>query len=339
MRDIHLGVALCSEDCASRLNSMSLHLIHPGLYSLLVDSGRPRSRSLGVPVGGAADRAALALGNALVGNPANTLALEFTLAGPMLRAEHPTAGVVFGAPFPISIDGKPIEAGTTFALAAGRELRIGGTASGARGYLCVAGGFIAPVVLGSQSSLEPLKAGEVLVCASSQCEPRGLGFANLPRGTLRVLPGPQRAWFPDDRFFTQTYEVTSASNRMGLRLKGEPLTRRPGELVSEAVAPGAIQITNDGLPVVLGVDGQTIGGYPKVAHVIRADLDSLAQLRPGERIQFRLVSNEEAERAAKDRTELLRGWLARLRAADRAPKIFHHGTHGIEPGVGRSGDS
>lgn len=301
---------------------MSLRLIHPGLTSLLVDAGRPRSRSLGVPVGGAADRTALAIGNALVGNPANTLALEFTLAGPVLRAEHPTAGVVFGAPFPISIEGKPIEAGTTFTLAAGRELRIGGTASGTRGYLCVAGGFDAPSILGSGSSLEPLKAGEVLVCASSQCEPRGLGFAALPRGTIRVLPGPQREWFPDARFFTQTYEVTSASNRMGLRLKGEPLTRTPGELVSEAVAPGAIQITNDGQPVVLGVDGQTIGGYPKVAHVIRADLDSLAQLRPGERIQFRLVSGEEAEQAAKDRTELVRGWLARLRAADRVPMLL-----------------
>ena len=91
-----------------------------------------------------------------------------------------------------------------------------------------------------------------------------------------------------------------ASNRMGIRLKGTPLSRRPGELVSEAVAPGAVQVTNDGLPVVLGVDGQTIGGYPKVAHVIRADLDLLAQLRPGERVRFDRVDPEEAERAATE---------------------------------------
>jgi allophanate hydrolase subunit 2 len=98
-----------------------------------------------------------------------------------------------------------------------------------------------------------------------------------------------------------------------VRLTGEPLTRRPGELVSEPVAPGAVQITNDGLPVVLGVDGQTIGGYPKVAHVVRADLDRLAQLRPGEELRFQQVSPDEAEAAARSRAAWLADWLLRLR--------------------------
>jgi antagonist of KipI len=139
----------------------------------------------------------------------------------------------------------------------------------------------------------------------------------VPR--LRALDGPQRDWFADDAFFTQTYEVTPASNRMGLRLKGKPLARRSGELVSEAVAPGAVQVTNDGQPVVLGVDGQTIGGYPKIAHVIRADLDRLAQLRPGDRLQFVRVSLDEAAVAAQERTAFLKEWLTRLRIADRQP--------------------
>ena len=108
---------------------------------------------------------------------------------------------------------------------------------------------------------------------------------------------------------------------MGLRLKGTPLRRKPGELVSEAVAPGAVQVTNDGLPIVLGVDGQTIGGYPKVAHVIRADLDSLGQLRPGDRVQFVRVSHEEAEVAARERETFLREWLTRLRIAERQPVL------------------
>jgi 5-oxoprolinase (ATP-hydrolysing) subunit C len=154
-----------------------------------------------------------------------------------------------------------------------------------------------------------------------------LGFCSLPspaRGegkdtSLRALGGPQRDWFTDDSFFAQPYEISAASNRMGLRLKGNPLTRKPGELLSEAVAPGAVQITNDGLPIVLGVDGQTIGGYPKVAHVIRADLDLLAQLRPGERVQFKRVSPEEAETAARERAAFLREWLKRLRIAERHP--------------------
>ncbi|HEX4610567.1 MAG TPA: hypothetical protein VH092_20425, partial [Urbifossiella sp.] len=138
-------------------------------------------------------------------------------------------------------------------------------------------------------------------------------------GILRALPGPQLDWFTGDRFFQQEYRVTPASNRMGLRLAGEPLGRRPGELVSEAVAPGAVQVANDGLPIVLGVDGQTIGGYPKVAHVIRADLDRLAQIRPGDRVRFVRVTWEEAETAARARAAAVRLWLTRLRAADRAP--------------------
>jgi allophanate hydrolase subunit 2 len=136
-----------------------------------------------------------------------------------------------------------------------------------------------------------------------------------------VLDGPQRDWFTDGGFFTQLYEVTPASNRMGLRLAGEPLFRKPGELISEAVAPGAVQVTNDGRPVVLGADGQTIGGYPKIAHVIRADLDSLAQLRPGDRVRFVRVMPADAEAAAAERTAELRAWLARLRVAERQPVV------------------
>ena len=374
---------------------MSLHVVRPGLLSLLVDAGRPRSRALGVPVGGAADRAALALGNALVGNAPHAAALELTLIGPTLTAEHPTAAVVFGAPFAVSVNGTAVTPGTTFQLERGDTLTIGPTPSGARGYLCVAGGFDGPLVLGSRSALEPLKADGVLACGSSRCEPRGLGFAvmadseitsavsreELLRGhpspsgggagggvatsapvlgqrhadapnppgppslrgkggdaptdlpgtvagsaafpgvvVLRALPGPQRDWFADDAFFRHDYTMTPAGNRMGVRLAGAPLTRRAGELVSEAVGPGAVQVANDGLPIVLGVDGQTIGGYPKVAHVVRADLDRLAQLRPGDRVRFRLVSWEEAEAAARERAAAVRAWLVRLRAADRAPE-------------------
>lgn len=298
---------------------MSLRVVEPGLLSLLVDAGRPRSRAIGVPLGGAADRAALALGNALVGNDPDSPALEVTLAGPTLEALHQIACVVFGAPFSLLVNGEPRTAGTTLTLNPGDLLYTGGTAAGVRAYLCVAGGFDGPTVLGSRSALSPIRKGDVLACGASRCQPRSLGFAGETSATLRVLDGPQRDWFPDDAFFAHPYAVSPASNRMGLRLKGEPLNRRPGELVSEAVAPGAVQVTNDGLPVVLGVDGQTIGGYPKVAHVIRADLDRLAQLRPGDAVRFVRVTPDEAEAAARERAASLRGWLSRLRAAERAP--------------------
>jgi 5-oxoprolinase (ATP-hydrolysing) subunit C len=307
---------------------MSLIVREGGLQSLLVDFGRERSRSLGVPVGGAADRAALALGNALVGNPARAPAVEVAFAGPTVEALHPTACVIFGAPFQSTVNGVPLAAGVTFALEPGDVLRVGGTSIGARAYLCVAGGFEAAEVLGSRSALEALKAGEELKCAASRIEARSLPFVSLPSPLvkednyatgLRALDGPQSDWFTDSSFFAQTYEVSPASNRMGLRLKGAPLTRKPGELVSEAVAPGAVQITNDGLPVVLGADGQTIGGYPKVAHVIRADLDLLAQLRPGDQVRFIRVTADQAEGAFRARANFLREWQTRLRIAERQP--------------------
>lgn len=302
---------------------MSLTVLEPGLHTLVVDGGRPRTRHLGVPLGGAADRAALALGNALVGNPPDAPALEITLVGPTLRAESRLAGVLFGAPFVMAISGnRPAEAAATFILEAGEGLKIGGTPTGARAYLCIAGGLDGPTILGSRSGVTPLQAGDVLPCASPRCtQLRSLPFPSLvpQRKTLRVLPGPQLDWFlAPDGLFEAPYEVTPASNRMGLRLRGTMLERRPGELVSEAVAPGAIQVTNDGQPVVLGVDGQTIGGYPKIAHVIRADLDLLAQLRPGDRIAFELVSKAEAERAWVERQALLREWLLRLQVTAAA---------------------
>ena len=300
---------------------MGLRVRNAGLFSLLVDVGRTGSRALGVPLGGAADRAAFALGNGLVGNFTPVVALEVTLAGPTLEALHPTACVVFGASFHSTINGRPIVAGTTFTLEPGDMLRIGGTGNGVRAYLCVAGGFDSPEVLGSRSALEPIQVGDELQCAASRIEARSLPPETVPGGLheLRVLDGAQRDWFTDATFFTTPYEVSAASNRMGIRLKGKAISRRAGELVSEAVAPGAVQVTNDGQPIVLGVDGQTIGGYPKVAHVIRADLDLLAQLRPSDGVRFVRVSADEAVTAAQVRTAFLKAWLSRLRIAERQP--------------------
>ena len=118
---------------------MSLHVRDAGLFSLLVDLGRPHTRHLGLPLGGAADRTSLALGNALVGNLPDTLALELTLLGPTLEALDPTACVVFGAPFQSLVNGQPVRPATTFTLEVGDVLRVGGPSTGCRGYLCVAG--------------------------------------------------------------------------------------------------------------------------------------------------------------------------------------------------------
>ena len=312
------------------LGVMSLIVKETGLFSLLVDYGRAKTRSFGMPVGGAADRTALALGNGLVGNRPDALALEVTLLGPTLEACHPTACVLFGAAFQCAINASPLSVGTTFTLKPGDVLRIGGARSNARAYLCVAGGFEAERLLGSCSGIEPVRVRELLTCRPSLIKPRALPFetsdgehnAGTGPKMLRVVPGPQHDWFPDHSFDSHEFEVSPASNRMGMRLRGEPLTKKPGELVSEAVAPGAIQVTNDGQLIVLGMDGQTIGGYAKIAHVIRADLDRLGQLRPGERVRFVYVSQDDARKEAKARTAFLHTWLTRLRASVREPQFL-----------------
>ena len=292
-----------------------LKVVHPGLCTLVVDRGRPHCRSLGVPVGGAADRAALALGNTLVGNPPDAAALEVALAGPTLVADAELACVLFGAPFDLASDRRPLSVGKTFTLHAGEVLHIGGTATGVRAYFCVGGGLQTPLVLDSRCSLEPLQAGAELPCYSGAIPTRFIHFEQQPPSALRVLDGAQASWFREEDFYPATFTVTPASNRMGLRLSGPPLPVPPRELLSEPVCPGTVQVTRDGQCIVLGVDGQTIGGYPKIAQVVSADLDALGRLRPGDRIRFQRVTLEEAEALYREELARLGEWLKRLRAA------------------------
>ncbi len=301
---------------------MKLTVLEPGLHTLLVDFGRPRSRSLGVPVGGAADRFSLAIGNALVGNPPDAPALEISLAGPTLRADGDMACVVYGAPFELTSDRQHLTAGTTLTLHAGEVVHIGGTPKGMRGYFGVRGGFLSPKILGSASSLVPLRAGTQLECLPGTIDSHFIhhDFAwNREPRTLRVLVGPQADWFSEKEFYAQEFTVTPKSNRMGLRLRTKPLTWPARELLSEPVSPGTVQVTRDGQCIILGVDGQTIGGYPKIAQVISADLDKLGQLRPEDSIRFVRVNLVQAEEIYHEKQVELREWVTRLLAAVLSP--------------------
>ena len=295
-----------------------LKILHPGLCTLVVDQGRPQCRSLGVPVGGAADRTSLAIGNALVGNPPDAAALEVALAGPTLVADTELACVLYGAPFDMGSDRWPLTTGKTFTLQAGEVLHIGGAVRGARAYFSVRGGLHTPTILGSRSSLAPLKAGAALACFSGSIHAHFVRLEDHPvtaTAVLRVLNGAQADWFQQEDFLAAEYTVAPASNRMGLRLSGPPLPP-PREMVSEPVCPGTVQVTRDGQCIILGVDGQTIGGYPKIAHVIGADLDALGQLRPGDRVAFRRTTLAEAEGLYREKQARVRDWVTRLRAAE-----------------------
>jgi biotin-dependent carboxylase-like uncharacterized protein len=310
---------------------MSLRVLEPGLCTLVVDFGRPGYRSLGVPVGGAADRAALAIANALVGNLPDAAALEICLAGPTLQAHVELACVIYGAPFLVTVvrNGAAdsiITPGNTFTLHPDDQLQIGGTSAGMRAYLAIRGGIRSERILESKSSFEPIKAGMDLPCSPGKIHARflhsGNDNLNSPWNTsppvtwpLRVVEGLQAFWFRWEEFAGQELTVSPASNRMGLRLQGRPLTLPDRELVSEPVCPGSVQVTRDGQCIVLGVDGQTIGGYPKIAQVISADLDHLGQLRPGDRVRFVRVTLVEAAEIYHRRQAELHALVARLQTS------------------------
>jgi antagonist of KipI len=275
---------------------------------------------LGVPVGGAADRFSLAIGNALVGNPPDAAGLEITLAGPTLQAECDLACVVSGAPFVLTVDRERVASGKTFTLRRGATLHIGGTATRLRAYLCVRGGIDVAPILDSRSGLAPVKDSDLLPCQPGTIGVRWIELNEVAGDepvVLRFVDGPQTDWFEADGLLNHDFTVTHASNRMGLRLRGLAQALPARELVSEPVCPGSVQVTRDGQCIILGVDGQTIGGYPKIAQVISADLDQVGQLRPDESIRFERVTISEAQTAYRGRRAQLAEWLTRLRETDR----------------------
>lgn len=310
------------------MTARALTVLRPGLLTTVQDLGRWGHQAAGVPVAGAMDTYSLRLANGLVGNPESAAALEITLLGPTLRAEAPLVVAVAGAVFDLQVDDRPVPHGAPVALAAGSVLRFLERRAGARAYLAVAGGLETPVVLGSRATHvvsrmggldgRALLAGDVLPVATGATRPAGratrsplpLAEAPGPR-RLRVLLGPQDDWFTMssvDALLGGTFSVSSRSDRMGFRLDGPMLTtKRPGELVSEPVAFGAIQVPSSGAPILLMADRQTAGGYPKIATVITADLPLAGQLAPGEAVRFAACTRAEARSAliARER-DLLR---------------------------------
>lgn len=270
--------------------------------------------SLGVPVGGAADPAALAAANRLVGNSVECAGLEIVLTGPELSFPHGGTIAFTGAKFAARrSNGEPVRWNETVCLSAGERLMLGAAESGSRCWLAVSGGLAVPPVLGSRSTFLPsgfgglegraLRAGDRLVCGERHRETLSLR-ASPPDSlvaALRVVAGPQTEWFNDvglAALFGTRYRVGSASDRRGIRLEGVPVARRAGELPSQGVLPGAIQVPPDGQPIMLGWDGPVTGGYPVVATVVLADWPRLAQLRPGDPVQFVTVEVDEARALA-----------------------------------------
>jgi antagonist of KipI len=301
-----------------------IEVVAPGALTTVQDLGRPGFGPIGISPSGAADRVSLRLGNKLVGNADGAAAIEMTLTGGTFHFVQAAVAALTGSDFGARLDEAAVEPGTSFQIRPGQTLRLGATLSGARSYLCVRGGISVPMVLGSASTQllggfggyqgRPLRERDVLKIGGSDgsYQPRRIAprvLASLSQSTrLRVTAGPQASFFSEaamQAFYGGAYRVGEQSNRMGLRLDGPRLEERGGGMITEGVSLGAVQVPPEGLPIILFVEQQTTGGYPKIANVISADLHRLGQLRPRDEVRFEEVSFETARALLIEQERLL----------------------------------
>ncbi|MEU3618743.1 biotin-dependent carboxyltransferase family protein [Streptomyces sp. NPDC006872] len=284
------------------MSDRALCVVRAGALTTVQDLGRAGHAHLGVPRSGALDAPAAALVNRLVGNPLDAAVLETTLSGCALRPRSDVTVAVGGAPCRVSVNGRPAAWGASVRVPAGAVLDVGPAVRGVRAYVAVAGGIAVEPVLGSRSTdllsglgPAPLTAGAVLPLG---CEPAGahtrVDVAPQPGPpaelVLRVTLGPRDDWFTPDAvraFTSRTFLVSSASNRIGLRTDGPALERAVGgELASEGMVLGAVQVPPAGRPVVFLADHPTTGGYPVIGVVRASDLPAAAQAAPGTPVRF-----------------------------------------------------
>ncbi|MEV6654619.1 biotin-dependent carboxyltransferase family protein [Streptomyces sp. NPDC051219] len=280
---------------------VSLEVVRPGALTTVQDLGRPGYAHLGVPRSGALDPYAHRLANRLAGNPPDAAALETTVDGTAVRASTDVTAAVTGAPCPVRVDGRPAPWGAAVRVPAGAVLEVGRAVSGVRSYVAFRGGIDVPPVLGSRSTdllsglgPGPLAAGGTLPLGTPRGPSTGADAIPVPAPpaelVLPLLLGPRHDWFTAAALAglaRAVYRVSSLSNRVGLRTEGPALARaKSGELPSEGMVLGAVQVPPDGLPVVFLADHPVTGGYPVIGVVAEAHLPAAAQAVPGTRVVF-----------------------------------------------------
>ncbi len=292
-------------------------VLEPGPFTTVQDLGRWGFQQFGIPVSGALDRFSCRIANLLVDNPENAGVLEITFTGPKIEVLSEGMVAVTGADMPLHVNGMARALWEAFPVKAGDRISLRAAVNGVRAYLAVSGGILVPEVMGSRSTCvggkfggmkgRALAAGDILE-SGPDC------FSRVPMSlpdefrpefcseiTLRTLPGPQDHYFDKglELFLSSQFTVTPQADRIGYRLDG-PIIRlkeeMPPSIISEPHVPGAVQVPADGRPIIVLVE-QTVGGYAKIATVVSADLNILAQARPGNRVRFSRVDVAEAHRS------------------------------------------
>jgi allophanate hydrolase len=316
----------------------TVEVVSPGALATLQDLGRPGLRRFGVPGCGALDPALLRIANLLAGNAEGAAAIEFFVAGPTLKAIDAPVQLGLAGDFSLTLvrangERTQLDAWRSVTLWPGDTLRAASPRSGRTGVVAVRG-LAVPLVLGSASTYtraqlgghagRALAAGDKLGAAALPLKagmpPLGKMLRRPPaavRGAIRVVPGPQADHFDAralEAFFASEYQVSAEADRMGVRLQGPALlhNHKGREIVSDATVPGSIQVPGNGQPIVLLADGQTAGGYPKIATVISADLPRLAVAAVGALLRFEAVTVAQAEALAREREAALRRLLASI---------------------------
>ena len=296
-----------------------LEVLDAGLLTLFEDLGRPGSGNLGVTESGAADRAAATTANLAVGNPRGATVLE-NIGGMSLRALSDTVICVTGAPAAVSAGDTPVMLARPVLVTAGQTITIDAASFGLRNYVAVRGGIVAEAELGSSASdmlsglgPDPVRAGDIITVSTHSVGTTVSQLSNPLRvhevngrttATVRCVLGPREEWFGEfvANFLDTEWAVTADSNRVGLRLDSETAgtsVRRvvDGELASEGMVAGSVQIPPNGKPVLFLRDHAVTGGYPVIATVINEDIDIAAQLPPGATIRFKLIAGLKEEEA------------------------------------------
>ena len=303
-------------------------VVRAGFLASVQDLGRTGFRQFGVSISGALDPNALRIANLLVGNEESAAGLEVTFGGLQLRFEDTRLVAWCGGDFDVHAGATVVPPGHAAVMSAGEELKIGHARAGCRCWLAISGGIDVFTVLGSRSTdlrasfggLEgrTLRDGDLLRLGkwrqsetaarnkiSSWSAPVSWAKTAAPSPTIRFIFGVDRERFNTStlqRFTNERFSVSADSDRMGVRLDGPELIRdEKTDLISEAVAPGTIQVPPSGKPILLLGDCQTIGGYPKIAHAITIDLPIAAQLRAGDSVRFREFSLTQAHQLLLER--------------------------------------
>ena len=293
-------------------------ILNPGLLTTVQDGGRIGYQAFGVSVSGVMDPRAMNIANILVGNDDNEAVLECTMMGPQIRFDVSNVIAVTGGDLGASVDGQPIPTYRAVKVQAGQTLRFTGLRGGCRAFIAFAGGLDIPLVMGSRSTYMKAKIGglegrklqkdDVIGFRDPKetihnFDIRGFTPEFVPRNeyTLHVILGPQDDMFTDEglkTFLSETYTVTPEFDRMGCRLDGPVIQHKEsGDIISDGIAFGAVQVPSAGKPIIMLADRQTTGGYTKIANVITADFRLLAQMKAGDKVRFEKTSIAAAQEA------------------------------------------